>query len=228
MNCIAIIVAGGSGRRMGSEVPKQFLLLNGRPLLMHTLEMFSAIPAISQIRLVLPGDHFGAWQQLCREYQFGIGHEVIAGGSERFHSVKNALANLAPSDIVAIHDGVRPLVSRELIERALHAGMEHDAAIPVMPVVDSLRQQTGTGHTPVERKMFFTVQTPQVFRASLLLKAYEQPYQPAFTDDASVVEQAGFPVSLFKGERFNLKITTMDDLLLAGVLLRLNNGMPEH
>lgn len=224
MKIVAIIVAGGLGLRLGSSIPKQFLLLQGRPLLMHTLEAFAGVSLIDEIRLVLPAGHQLLWSQLCDTHDFCIHHRVITGGGERFFSVRNALDDLNPDDLVAIHDGVRPLVSRELIERALHCGGEHGAAIPVLAPVDSLRQVEGVASHPVDRNLFRMVQTPQVFRAGMLMEAYRQPYLQAFTDDASVVEQAGFNIRLFDGDRFNLKITTPDDLLLAEALMVMKSG----
>lgn len=224
MKIVAIIVAGGLGRRLGNPTPKQFLPLRGRPLLMHTLEAFAVNTRIDQIRLVLPAAHRPLWSQLCSTYGFDISHQVISGGEERFFSVRNALEDLGPDDLVAIHDGVRPLVTTELIERALRCGNEHGAAVPVLSPADSLRQISGADSHPVNREMFRTVQTPQVFRASILTEAYRQPYQQAFTDDATVVEQAGFGIRLFDGDRFNLKVTTPEDLQLAEALLMVKNA----
>ena len=221
MNAIAVIVAGGSGKRLGGAVPKQFQLLQGKPVLMHTLAVFAGIKDFQQIRLVLPETFIALWTQLCKEYSFEICHQVIAGGTERFFSVKNALEEIPDDCLIAIHDGVRPLVSAELISRGLHLAAQRGAAIPVISVTESLRKLTTKMSTPVDRDNYQIVQTPQIFKSEILREAYNQPYQHCFTDDASVVELAGYPIALFEGEKTNLKITTTDDIILAEALFQI-------
>ncbi len=233
-----IVVAGGKGLRMGSDLPKQFLPIGGRPVLMHTLEAFErAIPGIRLV-LVLPKDQQSFWKDLCAKHHFTLPHTIADGGTTRFHSVKNGLNSLSPDpspvregSLVAVHDGVRPFVSEEVIRRTFDAAREHGAAIPVVPVVETVRQifpsltgeGPGEGPAPssltVDRSLYRLVQTPQTFQLPLLLRAYEQPYTEAFTDDASVVEALGHPITLVEGNRENIKITTPFDLRIAEALL---------
>ena len=234
-----IVVAGGKGLRMGADLPKQFLPIGGRPVLMHTLEAFErAIPGIRLI-LVLPKDQQAFWRDLCRQHHFTLPHTIADGGATRFHSVKNGLRSLSPSPVreeslVAVHDGVRPFVSEEVIRRTFDAARRHGAVVPVIPVVETVRQLLspssrqlhpsltggeGGGSITVDRSLYRLVQTPQTFQLPLLLRAYEQPYTEAFTDDASVVEALGHPVTLVEGNRENIKITTPFDLTIAEALL---------
>ena len=224
-----IIVAGGKGLRMGSDLPKQFLPIGGRPVLMHTLEAFErAIPGIHLV-LVLPHDQQDFWRDLCRKHDFTLPHTIVDGGETRFHSVKNGLRSLSPvreGSLVAVHDGVRPFVSIDVIRRCFEAAREHAAVVPVVPVVETVRQLqpsiTGEGASAtIDRSHLRLVQTPQVFSLPLLLQAYEQPYCDTFTDDASVVEALGHPVTLVDGNRENIKITTPFDLIIAEALLKL-------
>lgn len=222
MNKYALVVAGGKGTRMGGEMPKQFLLLGGRPMLMHTLERFYHYdPAITLV-LVLPPSHIELWKGLCRSHHFELPCNLVAGGEERFFSVKRGLA-CVPDDgdaLVAVHDGVRPFVSPEVIERCYAAARDFGAAVPVIEECDSLRHITSEGASEaVDRSLYRRVQTPQTFRASLLKKGYEQPFSPLFTDDASVVEAAGGSITLVKGNRENIKITTPFDWEIAKMLL---------
>lgn len=217
MKNYAVIVAGGSGSRFGSAVPKQFVPMCGKPVLMHTIAKF-AIVSDTRIILVIPQAHFGWWQELCEEHNFAIPHKVVAGGSSRFQSVKNALAtivNAEAGDIVSVHDGVRPLVSVELIARAFEQARKQGSAIPVVPVTDSVRKVSGSQSEALERSALRAVQTPQVFDARLLLSAYDTEFSEFFTDDASVVETAGHSVSLIDGETTNIKITHPIDLIVA-------------
>lgn len=214
-----ILVAAGSGTRMGGGIPKQFLPLAGKPLLMHTIERFAdALPA-ARLIVVLPADQRVRWASLCEEHDFTVPHTVVSGGATRFESVKNGLREAAESEVVGIHDGVRPLVSKDLIFRVLEASSTFGAAIPAVPVTDSLREVGPSSSRPVDRGRFVAVQTPQFFRTSLLLKAYEQAYSPAFTDDASVVEAVGVKVELVAGDPANVKVTTPVDLSVAEALL---------
>ncbi|MCD8185869.1 MAG: 2-C-methyl-D-erythritol 4-phosphate cytidylyltransferase [Rikenellaceae bacterium] len=226
--CI-IIVAGGSGTRMGSEIPKQFLMLSGRPLLMHTIDRFSAaLPGIRTV-VALPLSQLEYWEQLCRQHLFESVHSVVAGGPTRFDSVKNALSLLPDCDYIGVHDGVRPLVSASLITRTLEAAQDFGAAIPALPVADSLREVTRCescadpskiiDSRPVDRNRFLAVQTPQFFRSQILRKGYRQDYIPEFTDDASVVESAGYTVTLVPGDPVNIKVATPTDLRLAAALI---------
>lgn len=211
----AIIVAGGSGARMGSAVPKQFLLLAGKPLLMHTLARFREAMDELQLIVVLPFDHIETWQRLCSEHRFLVPHQIAAGGEERFYSVRNGLEKIASPGLVAVHDGVRPLVSATLIQIAFEAAAANGSAIPVITPNESLRQITGSGSHPVDRAVHRLVQTPQVFDVQRLREAYQQPFRPNFTDDATVWEAAHNPLHLIEGEIHNIKITRPFDLLLA-------------
>jgi 2-C-methyl-D-erythritol 4-phosphate cytidylyltransferase len=216
-----IIVAGGQGLRMGSNVPKQFLLLNRKPLLMHTLEAFYYYDADIDIILVLPAEHLFYWKELCDAYRFKIAHRIVAGGSTRFYSVKNALSMVDSEAFVAIHDGARPLVSREIIARTFRAIETSKAVCPVIPLSDSLRIKTKTGTRRVDRYNYCLVQTPQVFQAKILLSAYLYPYSEAFTDDVSVVEfSRKCPVVTVEGCPENIKITTPIDLITAEAILK--------
>lgn len=215
----AIIVAGGRGSRMGSELPKQFLPIGGKPVLMHTLEAFYNYDAQVQLILALPADQQAYWAQLCTEHHFTIPHQVVNGGETRFHSVLQALALVEGEGLVAVHDGVRPFVHPDTIDRCFASAFEHGAAIPVVDVVDSIREVSDETSKAVPRANYRLVQTPQVFDIALLKDAYCQPYQPSFTDDASVVEAFGHNIALTVGNRENIKITTPFDLIIAEALL---------
>ena len=215
-----IIVAGGQGLRMGGEIPKQFRPISGHPVLMHTLEAFYRYDPEIEIILVLPEEHQNYWNDLCLQYRFTLKHRVITGGPTRFHSVKNGLDTLPDNGLVAVHDGVRPLVSEEVIDNAFEEAKRSGAVIPVIEVTDSLRELTSDGkNKSVPRSLYRSVQTPQVFKTALLKEAYSQPFCDYFTDDASVVEATGKEVKLIKGNTENIKITTPKDLLLAEMLL---------
>lgn len=223
MKTIAIIVAGGSGTRFGAQLPKQFLELGGKPILMRTIEAFwENREGDIDLIVTLPADQFALWQELCERYAFAVPHRVVAGGETRWHSVKNALNTIIDTDgidVIAVHDGVRPMVTTDLIDRIFDAARHDGAAIPVVMLNDSVRQVTGNISHALDRSSLRAVQTPQAFDARLLLDAYSQPYQPTFTDDASVVERAGHNVSLVEGDPRNLKITRPMDLALAEYLL---------
>ena len=220
MKRYAIIVAGGKGLRMGGELPKQFIPIEGRPVLMRTLDTFHACDEYIQIILVLPRDHQDYWRELCAQYQFAVPHRIADGGATRFHSVQNGLSLVdAPESLVAVHDGVRPFVSHEVISRCYAEAEAHGAVVPVIPVVETVRQLVGEGSATVDRDAYRLVQTPQTFRATLLRRAYEQPYTDAFTDDASVVEALGEAVTLVDGNRENIKLTTPFDLIVAKALV---------
>ncbi len=220
MKRYAIIVAGGKGTRMGKEIPKQFIEINGKPILAHTIENFYRFDPEMELVVVLPAEQQAYWQQWCRAHDMAVPHRITNGGESRFYSVRNGLSLVPGDGLVAIHDGVRPLVSHRVIAHCFQAAEAYGGAIPAMPLIDSLRQ-IGPDETSqaVDRSRFVTVQTPQTFRAEEIKQAYTQPYDPSFTDDASVYEAAGYAPRLVEGNRENLKITLPVDLALAEILL---------
>lgn len=223
-----IIVAGGSGQRMASAVPKQFLPLGGRPILMRTIERFAAFDPAMDIIVVLPQSQTDYWQRLCHEHRFGIGHRTTAGGATRYESVRNGLALVDGEGLVGIHDGVRPLVSLPTLERCYAMAATHGNAIPACDSVDSVRMLKPDGsNTAADRTCVKLVQTPQVFDVKLIKRAYQLGYRPTFTDDASVAEAAGIGINLTEGNRENIKITTPVDLLLAEAILNEGENRPE-
>lgn len=228
-----IIVAGGKGLRMGGDVPKQFMPIGGVPVLMRTLQRFHDYSETLRIILVLPREQQDYWRSLCREHRFPepltarqpapegstLNYILADGGATRFHSVQNGLRLIADDEqgVVGVHDGVRPFVSTDVIARCYEAARTHGAAIPVVPVVETLRHvQKGN----VYRADYRLVQTPQTFHIQLLKEAYRQPYRDAFTDDASVAEAAGHTVTMVDGNRENIKLTTPFDMLMAEALLK--------
>ena len=216
-----IIVAGGKGLRMGSDIPKQFLPIGGKPVLMRTLERFREYSADLQIILVLPEAQQAYWQELCEKYDFKVKYQLANGGQTRFHSVQNGLA-LVPDDaegVVGVHDGVRPFPSIEVIKNCYEAARTAKAVIPVIPVVETVRHLEGDSSVTVPRGDYRLVQTPQTFDIQLLKAANRQPYNDGFTDDASVVESYGHAITLVEGNRENIKITTPYDLKIAEVLI---------
>ena len=216
-----IFVAGGSGTRMGGDVPKQFLLLDGRPILQCTIERFLEAEPEMKVITVLPRTHFETWKDLCAIHSFHCPQTLVAGGLTRFHSVQNALKKVPDGAVVSIHDGVRPLISAALVRRMLDR-METEecrALLPVVPVVDTLRSTDPATPDP-DRSRVVAVQTPQIFRSEDIKAAYKQAYDLSFTDDASVAARNGIPLTFEEGERFNLKITTPEDLVLAEAILR--------
>ncbi len=214
-----IITAGGIGKRMGGSIPKQFLLLNDKPILMHTIEHIHAFDPSAELIVTLPQDYLKDWDEMCQKYAFDIPHEVISGGEERFDSIKNALGK-ATGDWIAVHDGVRPFIRKSVLNQLLLEVKSHRAVIPVIPVKETLRIADGENNATVQRDHYRIVQTPQVFEAKLLKKAYEQKYVTSFTDDASVVESIGARVHLIPGNDENIKITTPLDLSLAALILK--------
>jgi 2-C-methyl-D-erythritol 4-phosphate cytidylyltransferase len=214
-----IITAAGSGRRMGTDRPKQFLEVLGKPVLMHTLERLHRFDPDSQLVVTLPESSLGEWKTLCQAYGFQLPVEIVSGGKERYHSIQNALGHCT-GDLIAVHDGVRPLVAAGTLERLFDAAEMHPAVIPVVEVKDSLRILDGNSSRAVARTNYRSVQTPQVFDAVVLRKAYELPFSEQITDDASLVEQSGAPIHLVEGNEENIKLTTPSDLVLAGILLR--------
>jgi len=215
-----VIVAGGSGNRMGTGIPKQFLELCGKPVLMHTLQVFHDFDSECNLILVLPAAQQEFWADLCLKHQFSLAHQVVLGGETRFHSVRNGLSLIDEEGIVFIHDGVRPLVSCETLSRCLETAEKSGNAIPVLPVNESLRKLDGERNISVDRSLFFSVQTPQTFRSQQILEAFNQNFDPAFTDDASVAEKAGFSINMVEGNRENIKITTPTDLIIAEAFLK--------
>ena len=216
-----IIVAGGKGLRMGSDIPKQFLPIGGKPVLMRTLERFREYSADLQIILVLPEAQQAYWQELCEKYDFKVKYQLANGGQTRFHSVQNGLA-LVPDDaegVVGVHDGVRPFPSIEVIKNCYETARTAKAVIPVIPVVETVRHLEGDSSVTVPRGDYRLVQTPQTFDIQLLKAANRQPYNDGFTDDASVVESYGHAITLVEGNRQNIKITTPSDLKIAEVLI---------
>lgn len=216
---IAIIVAGGKGERMNADIPKQFLEIHGKPILMHTLDVFHRFDTSMQLVLVLPAVQIEFWKELCKKHGFTLPHRIIEGGNARFYSVKNGLEAVNEPALVAVHDGVRPLVSIETIRRCFEVAEKLNAAIPVVDLVDSIRQITNNTSKSVDRSAYKLVQTPQIFDAALLKKAYEQEFSSLFTDDASVVEALGEKIQLVEGNRENIKITTEFDLKIAETLM---------
>ena len=211
----AIIVAGGSGTRMQQDLPKQFIEVAGKPILMHTIERFYKYNPDVRLIVVLPQEQLTTWRELCRKYDFKLFQMTVAGGVTRFGSVKNGLGAVTGDGLIAVHDGVRPFVEVETIRSAYDAAAKYGSAVVAVSPKDSIRELTEEGSRAVPRAKYKLVQTPQVFQASILRKAYEQPEQEYFTDDASVVESIGQPITLVEGSYRNIKITTPEDLILA-------------
>lgn len=214
-----IITAGGIGKRMGGPIPKQFLEIAGKPVLVHTLEKFHSFDPTAQLVLTLPSDWRSYWKELLEKHKCTIVHTIVDGGSERYHSIKNAL-EVCTGDHIAVHDGVRPLVSLETIEACFSAAMLNGAAIPVVPVKESIRKVKDGGSVAENRSLFRLVQTPQCFGKEVLIKAYCLPYHDGITDDASLVEECGYEIHLVQGNEENIKITSSVDLSIAEMLLR--------
>jgi 2-C-methyl-D-erythritol 4-phosphate cytidylyltransferase len=219
MKLYAVIVAGGSGKRMGSEVPKQYLELAGKPVLMYTLERFKAFDESIELITVLPENQLRFWADLQKKYSFDIPHTIVKGGRTRFFSVRNGLKFVGTPGLVAIHDGVRPFVSFDTMKRCFEMAEKLGNATPVIPPSDSLRIITESGSKPLNRLNIRIVQTPQIFSAELIKKAYSQEYLPEFTDVATVVEKTGAKINLVEGNRENIKITTPEDLVISSALL---------
>ncbi len=207
-----ILVAGGKGARMGSETPKQFHLVAGKPLIMHTFDAFSLFSGKAEFLLVLPELEIGRWKHLCAEYGFEVPHRIVEGGPTRYHSVKNALSLVKDKSLVFIHDAVRPLVGEDILLDCLQVARIHGTAIPVVPVNEALRQVENGISRAVDRKRFRLVQTPQAFRSEILKAAYLQAYRDTFTDDAAVVESSGHTLHLVEGHPDNIKVTHPGDL----------------
>lgn len=214
-----IIVAGGKGLRMGSDLPKQFIPIKGKPVLMHTIESFYNYDDEIRIILVLPSSHQAYWQELCSEYKFTIPHSIANGGETRFHSVKNGLEYVTEG-VVGVQDGVRPFASKELISNCFAEAAKGKSVIPAIPSTDSLREMTAEGKSKIiDRSKIVLVQTPQVFPIDILKKAYGVDFNDTFTDDASVVEAMGGSITIVRGEETNIKITTPIDLKIGEMIL---------
>jgi 2-C-methyl-D-erythritol 4-phosphate cytidylyltransferase len=220
MELYVVIVAGGSGKRMGAEIPKQFLELAGRPVLMHTIERFKAFNDSIEIITVLPENQLRFWIDIQKKHSFAVLHTLVKGGSNRFLSVRNGLKFVNTPGLVAIHDGVRPFVSIDTIKRCFEAAEKLGNAIPAISPNESLRIINDQGSIPVNRFHVKQIQTPQVFNAALIKNAYLQQYSPDFTDDATVLEKTGEKINLIEGNRENIKITTPEDLLISDALLK--------
>jgi 2-C-methyl-D-erythritol 4-phosphate cytidylyltransferase len=219
MEMYVVIVAGGSGKRMGAEIPKQYLELDGRPVLMHTIERFKAFNPDIEIITVLPENQLRYWIGLTEKYSFNVPLTLVKGGTHRYNSVKNGLKFVGVPGLVAIHDGVRPFVSIDTIKRCFETAEKLGNAIPSVSPTESLRLLTDDGNTHLNRLLVKQIQTPQVFSSALIKKAYSQPFSPEFTDDATVLEMMGEKINLIEGNRENIKITNPEDLLISTVLL---------
>ena len=217
----ALVVAGGTGSRMNSPVAKQFMLLNGIPILMRTLDRFRQYDPQIKIILVLPSDQIAYWKTLCSTYHFDLKHTIVEGGETRSESVINGLNTITEDGIVAIHDGVRPLVSLETIDRCFIGASHYGNAVPCIHIVDSLRQISLSGNSNADRNSFVIIQTPQTFNIKDIKEAYSNHFKISFTDDATVLEKNGGTVHLVEGNRENIKITHTSDLLIAEALIRL-------
>lgn len=219
-NLCAIIVAGGKGSRMKSEIPKQFLELSGKPVLMHCLQAFFDFSSSMQLVLVLPESSISYWNNLCLSYKFEIPHKIQSGGDTRFQSVKKGLELLPEDGLVAIHDGVRPLINQAIIASSFNMAKNTGSAVASVKLKESIRIIENDNSKALDRDDYRSIQTPQTFKIPLIKKAYAVSEQKAFTDDASVVEAFGYPISLFTGNYQNIKITTPEDLLIAESLIR--------
>jgi len=216
---IALIVAGGAGNRMNTGIPKQFLILKGYPVLMHTLDVFYRYDQVMRIILVLPETQVDTWKRLCQEYRFNIRHEIKAGGETRFHSVKRNLAEIPDHCLIAVHDGVRPLVSVTTIDRCFESALKYGNAIPCVEIPETMRKLGRQGSKQVDRNCYRLIQTPQVFDSTVLKKAYSQEYRKHFTDDAGVVESLGYAMNLVEGNPENIKLTYPQDMKVASAFL---------
>ena len=232
-NTYVIITAGGVGRRMGGKTAKQFIELEGKPVLLRTIEMFRNLSPDINIILTLPQEYKEYWRNYCFENGLWFRHTIVSGGITRFHSVKNALEHVPGGAVVAVHDGVRPFVPQEMLVSLLGYNVSQEGVagvIPVMPSIESMRMRTygddgmPNGSKTVNRDEYMFVQTPQVFDSTILKECYKKPYSPTFTDDASVVESNGYKVAVTSGSRFNIKLTTPEDLVMARIFLSLMEG----
>lgn len=220
MKQFAVIVAGGSGSRMKSEIPKQYLPIDGLPVLMHTINAFYNYTKSIKIIVVLPPDDLNLWEELCVTYKFNLPLQVTAGGETRFQSVRNGLNKISIDGIVAIHDGVRPMVNKEIIATSFEIAALHGSAIAAVRLKESIRVTDKDQTKTADRSKFRIIQTPQTFQVNLIKQAYQIAENPQFTDDASVLEKSGHKISLFEGSYKNIKITTPEDLIIAEAFLK--------
>ncbi|WP_276365915.1 2-C-methyl-D-erythritol 4-phosphate cytidylyltransferase [Chryseolinea sp. H1M3-3] len=216
----ALIVAGGKGTRLKSKTPKQFLLLDGLPVLMHTIFAFCRYSKDIEVILVLPEGDIETWKSLCNQHDFTHPVTLVAGGETRFQSVRNGLKKIQGDGLVAIHDGVRPLVSESIIAASFQFAAIHQSAVAAVPLKESIRMINDDGTQAVDRSKFRIIQTPQTFKVSVIKDAYESKEEATLTDDASVVEKAGHVISIFEGSYENIKITTAEDLIVADALMK--------
>jgi 2-C-methyl-D-erythritol 4-phosphate cytidylyltransferase len=219
MKKIAIIVAGGTGTRMKGMIPKQFIEINNKPVIIYSFEAFYQYDDTIQFIIALHADYYSLWGKIISKYPVFSRHTIVPGGETRFHSVLNALKIINEDSLVAVHDAVRPLVSKETVSRCFKTAETNGCAVPCLEINESMREITSTGTRTVNRNKLRTIQTPQVYRSDILKKAYEQKYRIGFTDDATVVEKAGYRIALVEGNRENIKITTKEDLILVETLL---------
>ena len=220
MNNYTIIVAGGTGSRMKGELPKQFMLLNGKPVILYSIEAFYSYDPSVQIILVIHPSYLSLWKKMISEFRISIPFKVAEGGPTRFDSVKNGLKLIEDDGFVAVHDAARPVINADFLRKLFLAATTHGSAIPVVPLTDTVRIIDGDTSHQQDRAFLRAVQTPQVFKISDLQRAYTQPYQPVFTDDGSVMEAAGFPVHLTEGRPENIKITHLQDITVAEALIK--------
>lgn len=218
MKKAVIIAAGGKGIRMNSNIPKQFNLLQQKPILFYTIEAFFKYSKEVYIVLALPKNHISNWLKLTKEHSFNIPHCIVEGGDTRYNSVKNALEKITNYDIIAVHDAVRPFITNEFLQKLYSTAEEKGTAIPVIQVNETVREITNSQNKVLNREHIFLIQTPQVFNKDWLLKAYELPYSQEITDDAMLVEKAGYNLTFVEGLKYNIKITTPDDLFFANYL----------
>ena len=222
MEKYVLIVAGGKGLRMKSELPKQFIEINNKPVLMHTFDAFSSIGNINHFILVLATEYIGYWEELCERHHFKTEHIVIEGGPKRYHSVKKGLSLIPTNSLVAIHDAARPFISKSIIDNGFDVAARKGNAIPAVAINESIRKISGSLSKSVNRERFKIVQTPQFFQSAKIKKAYEQAFNEKFTDDANILESSGKQVCLIEGDIKNIKITHPEDLVYAESLLKLS------
>ena len=221
MEKYVLIIAGGVGKRMNLNIPKQFIPIAEKPVLMHTISKFHAFDSKIKIIVIIPREHIALWKDLCKEFNFKIEHQVVKGGKERFYSVKNGLKVVPENSLVLIHDGVRPLVSVETIARVVEGSEAYGNAIPFIEMTQSVRKVVNGKSKAVDRSQLKLIQTPQGFHSSLIKEAYSKRFRASFTDDASVLEAYGYDINLVKGNTKNIKITSSTDLHLVECLLKL-------
>lgn len=217
----SIIVAGGTGSRMKDEVPKQFMLINGKPVILYSIEAFYAYDTSVQIILVIHPDYLNYWNQMCEKIKISVPFKIVTGGKTRFDSVKNGLKLIEEDGLIAIHDAARPVITNEFIRNLFSEAEKYGSAMPGIPLNDTIRVIEGNTSRQIDRTFLRAMQTPQVYKVSELKKAYDQPFQPLFTDDASVMQSAGFNLHLVEGLAVNIKITNPGDMVMAETFLKM-------